>query len=67
MAVEKALDQKLRPLIKMMAESTRAGPSASDIFGGIGYIIGLVGVGAYFNARGKRGIEKNSDENGEEK
>lgn len=50
-AVEKALDQKLRPLFKMMAESTQKGPTIRDIFGGIGYIIGLVGIAAYFRYR----------------
>jgi nickel transport protein len=50
-AVEKALDQKLRPLFKMVAESTQKGPSIRDIVGGIGYIIGLVGIAAYFRYR----------------
>ena len=53
-AVEKALDQKLRPLIKLMVESRKQGPSVSDIFGGIGYIAGLVGVAVYFNSRKKK-------------
>ena len=52
--VEKALDQKLRPLIKLMVESRKQGPSVSDIFGGIGYIAGLVGVAVYFNSRKKK-------------
>jgi nickel transport protein len=50
-AVEKVLDQKLKPLVKMMADSTQKGPTIGDIFGGIGYIIGLVGVAAYFRYR----------------
>ena len=37
-AVEKALDKKLKPLMKLMAESRKHSPSVSDIFGGIGYI-----------------------------
>ena len=52
--VEKVLDQKLRPLIKLMVESRKQGPSVSDIFGGIGYIAGLVGVAVYFNSRKKK-------------
>ncbi|UCD77560.1 MAG: hypothetical protein JSW26_19380 [Desulfobacterales bacterium] len=50
-AVGKALDQKLKPLFKMMAESTQKGPTIRDIFGGIGYIIGLVGLAAYLRYR----------------
>jgi nickel transport protein len=50
-AVAKALDQKLKPLFKMIAESSQKGPTFQDIFGGIGYIIGLVGIAAYFRYR----------------
>lgn len=49
--IEKALDKKLKPLLKMLAESSRKGPTISDILGGIGYIIGLVGIAAYFRYR----------------
>ena len=54
-AVEKALDKKLKPVIKMLEESTRPGPTVSEIIGGIGYILGLMGVGAYFHYRRKQG------------
>jgi nickel transport protein len=54
MAVEKALDAKLKPIMKKLAASKDTGPSVNDIFGGIGYIFGLVGVGAYFNYRRKK-------------
>jgi nickel transport protein len=53
-AVEKALDKKLQPLIHLLAESREPKPTLSDIVGGIGYIIGLVGLGAFFNARRNR-------------
>lgn len=52
-AVEKALDKRLEPVMKMLAESREQGPSLSDIFGGIGYILGLMGIGVYFNYRRK--------------
>ena len=54
--VEKALDKKLKPVITKLNRSLEPdpGPSLSDIFGGIGYILGLVGVGAYFNYRSKK-------------
>jgi nickel transport protein len=53
-AVEKALDKKLKPVLKMLAESRNQGPEIRDIFGGIGYILGLVGLGAYIHYRKKR-------------
>jgi nickel transport protein len=49
--VEEALETQLRPLIKLMAETHRSGPSLTDILGGIGYIFGLIGVAAYVNAK----------------
>ena len=53
-AVEKALDKKLKPILKMLAESRDQGPKIKDILGGIGYILGLVGLGAYIHYRKKR-------------
>ena len=50
-AIEKALDKKLKPVMKLLAESKQAGPSLTEILGGIGYIIGLVGIAAYFKRR----------------
>ena len=41
MAVEKALDKKLKPVMKMLAESKEHGPSVTEILGGIGYILGF--------------------------
>lgn len=52
--IENALDLKLKPLMKLTAESRKQGPSVSDIFGGIGYIAGLVGVAVYFHFRKKK-------------
>jgi len=51
--VEKALDRKLKPIMKMLAESSEKGPRAAEILGGIGYILGLIGVAAYFHYRKK--------------
>jgi len=50
-AVAKVVDQKLKPLYKMVAESNQKEPTLRDILGGIGYILGLVGVAAYFRYR----------------
>ena len=49
--VEKTLDRKLQPIVSMLVESRQPGPSLQDILGGIGYIIGLVGLGAYLKSR----------------
>lgn len=49
--VARQLEQKLRPLTRMVAAARDKGPSVSDIFGGIGYIIGLVGLSAYVRHR----------------
>ena len=51
--VEEALDKRLKPVMKLLVESRDHGPTFRDIFGGIGYILGLVGVAAYFNYRRK--------------
>jgi len=60
LVVEKALDKKLAPIMKMLSESKEKRVSLKDILGGIGYILGLMGVAAYFHYRrrsvdGKRG------------
>lgn len=53
--MEKALDKKLKPVITMLKASRQDhGPSLTDIFGGIGYILGLMGIAAYFNFRRKK-------------
>lgn len=49
--VARQLEEKLRPLSHMVAESREKGPALTDILGGIGYILGLVGLGAYVRYR----------------
>lgn len=49
--IEKILDQKLKPITKMLVEARDRSPSVSDILGGIGYILGLIGIAAYFHSR----------------
>ena len=61
MAVENALDKKLRPIMKMLAESRERSPSVTEILGGIGYILGLMGIGAYFSYRRKSAGEKHDN------
>jgi len=52
--VEKALDKKLKPIIKMLVDSQQKGPTAKDIFAGIGYIVGLIGIAAYVHSRRRK-------------
>jgi nickel transport protein len=49
--VSRQLEQKIQPLTRMVAEAREKGPTLSEIVGGIGYIIGLVGLGAYVRYR----------------
>lgn len=55
-AVEKALDKKLKPIMSKLAKARQMETETkiTDIIGGIGYILGLVGIGAYFNYRKKK-------------
>ena len=52
-AMESVLDRKLKPITRMLADLQQKGPSIKDIFAGIGYIFGLVGVAAYVQSRKK--------------
>ncbi len=51
--IEQALDTRLKPMNRMLVESTDHKPTVNDIVGGIGYILGLAGVGMYFHYRGR--------------
>jgi len=53
-AVEKALDKKLAPVMRMLAEMHEQKVRLTDVLGGIGYILGLVGVAAYFKSKSRR-------------
>lgn len=52
-AVERALDRKLAPVLRMLADSRQRGPTLKDVIGGIGYILGLIGLAAYVHSRKK--------------
>ncbi len=56
--VEKALDKKLAPIKKIVAESMAGRSKFNDIIGGIGYIFGLMGIAAYFKFKGEKGSEE---------
>ncbi len=48
--IDKALDKKLAPINRTLAESTDRGPTMQDILGGIGYLVGLAGIVAYMQS-----------------
>ena len=50
-AVSSALNKKITPLTKIVADLEQDGPTVNDIMGGIGYIFGLMGVAMYFKAK----------------
>lgn len=50
--VDRVIQKRLHPLIQLVAKSQRnTGMSATEIFGGIGYILGLAGIAIYFKSR----------------
>ena len=51
--VNAALDAKLAPIRRAVLERAEDGPGMREIIGGIGWIFGLVGVGAYFKSRSR--------------
>ena len=59
--VEDAVEQKIQPLVKMIGsqqkllmEQGNRGPSLSEIIGGIGWIMGIVGIAAYLMSRNSK-------------
>jgi nickel transport protein len=53
--IDEALDRKLAPVIKLIRDTRKEGPTMSEIVAGIGYIFGLFGVAIYFSNR-KKGL-----------
>ena len=57
--VEATLDRKLKPLMDKITALDEKRISLSDLLGGMGYIVGLVGLAAYVQYRRKRSeVEK---------
>jgi nickel transport protein len=52
--IDESLDRKLAPIVKMLAELQTKRPSMTEVIGGIGYIVGLMGVALYFLSRRKK-------------
>jgi nickel transport protein len=51
--IDRALDRKLAPVIKLIRDTRKEGPSITEVVGGIGYILGLFGLVMYFKSRKK--------------
>lgn len=51
--IDRALDRKIAPVIKLIRDTRKEGPTISEIVGGIGYIFGLFGLVLYFKSRKK--------------
>lgn len=49
--IDESVSKQLSPIKRMLAESREQKTSLKDILGGIGYIIGLLGMAAYMQAR----------------
>ena len=52
--IESVLDEKLKPINRKLSDIRQEGPTVRDIFAGIGYILGLVGIAAYVHSRKKK-------------
>jgi nickel transport protein len=54
--LEEVVDEKLKPIARALGEMKREkGPGMTEILGGVGYILGLMGLVAYFRSRKKKG------------
>ncbi len=51
--IESALEKKLAPIKRSLAQQQEPKPSIQDILGGLGYILGLAGIAAYFKSKNK--------------
>jgi nickel transport protein len=61
-ALESALDKKLEPIVRMLGQQEKllleqkyGGPKLSDIVGGFGWILGLVGIATFLWGRNRSG------------
>lgn len=53
-AVNKALERQLAPIKEMLTQLTIHRTSLTDVIGGLGYILGIFGLWAYFQSRRKK-------------
>ncbi len=50
-SVEQALDKKLGPIKRQLAKALDPGPTLASIMGGLGWIVGLAGIFAWFRSK----------------
>ena len=49
--VEAAVEKKIAPIRKMLLDDKEKGPGVAEIFGGIGWLVGVAGIAAYAKSR----------------
>jgi len=59
--IDESLESKLTPIVKILSEMQTRGPSITEVIGGIGYIVGLMGVALYFLSKRKKNSGKGHD------
>ena len=52
--VEAAVEKKIAPLRAILVAEKEKGPGLTEIIGGLGWLVGLAGIAAYFAAKGKK-------------
>ena len=52
--VETAVEKKIAPLRAILVAEKEKGPGLTEIIGGLGWLVGLAGIAAYFAAKGKK-------------
>lgn len=52
--VEAAVEKKIAPLRAILVGEKEKGPGLTEIVGGLGWLVGLAGIAAYFAAKGKK-------------
>ena len=57
-AIEKALDRRLQPVVALLERIHEPKTTLKDILGGLGYIVGLVGIAAYIRSIKERSKKK---------
>lgn len=51
--IENVVEAKIHPIVRMIAEQKRENVSFIEVIGGIGYIVGIIGIIAFFMKRKK--------------
>ena len=59
--IDEALDRKLAPVIKLIRDKRKEGPTISQIVGAIRYIFGLFGLVMYLKSRNKKRRQETGD------